>query len=270
MNSASITSAALLPANSRISSATGRSSVTDNQLAGATRSISSVPASLQEIVNNNRGLDAGETQVSSARSTASTTVDISAEAAEKARQVEQQEKQQQRIDDQTIEKLASRDREVRNHERAHAAVGGQYAGAPRYQYERGPDGVNYAISGEVSISTGAISGDRKVAAQATQMEAQARVELLALEREERLQEQAAIEQRTQEKQSTVDTTARVDDSSLPTSVVNNSADSNQRSSENVNEGGELPVTEANRRLLSSNINNAQAEPTSGSIISLFA
>lgn len=112
-----------------------------------------------------------------------------------------------------ISKLAARDREVRNHERAHAAVGGQYAGAPRYEYHRGPDGVNYAIAGEVSISTGPIPGDpqmtiekaqiikraalapaepspqdRKVAAQAMQLEMQARAELSEMQQQERLQE----------------------------------------------------------------------------------
>jgi len=125
--------------------------------------------------------------------------------------------QQEALDQQTIQQLAARDREVRNHERAHAAVGGQYASAPRYEYERGPDGVNYAVGGEVSISTGGVSGDpqqtiekaqvvrraalapaepsaqdRKVAAEATQLEAQARVELAAMAREERVQEQEQL------------------------------------------------------------------------------
>lgn len=125
----------------------------------------------------------------------------------------QLEAQQEHIEQQKIDKLADRDREVRNHERAHAAVGGQFAGAPRYQYERGPNGVNYAISGEVSISVSPVSGDlqatiakaqtvrraalapaepsaqdRNVAAQATKMEAQARVELVALKHEEHLAE----------------------------------------------------------------------------------
>ena len=58
-----------------------------------------------------------------------------------------------------IEVLAARDREVRAHEQAHASVGGQYAGSPVYTYERGPDGVAYAVGGEVSISTAAIPGD---------------------------------------------------------------------------------------------------------------
>lgn len=51
------------------------------------------------------------------------------------------------------QKLAQRDRDVRAHEQAHVAVGGTYVGAARYQYVQGPNGVNYAIAGEVSIST---------------------------------------------------------------------------------------------------------------------
>lgn len=50
-----------------------------------------------------------------------------------------------------IRALAARDREVRAHEQAHAAIGGAFAGAPKYQFERGPDGVNYAVGGEVPI-----------------------------------------------------------------------------------------------------------------------
>lgn len=53
-----------------------------------------------------------------------------------------------------IKKLAARDREVRAHEQAHMAVGGRYAGGASYQYERGPNGVAYAVAGEVPISTG--------------------------------------------------------------------------------------------------------------------
>ena len=97
-----------------------------------------------------------------------------------------------------ITQLAARDREVRSHEQAHAAVGGQYAGAPRYELERGPDGVSYAVGGEVSIDVSPAATpqetilkmqivrraalapsepspqDRSVAAKATQYEADAR------------------------------------------------------------------------------------------------
>lgn len=55
--------------------------------------------------------------------------------------------------------LKARDREVRAHESAHQAVGGQYAGAISYVYQRGPDGVQYAVGGEVSIDTAPVEGD---------------------------------------------------------------------------------------------------------------
>ncbi|WP_263144461.1 putative metalloprotease CJM1_0395 family protein [Pseudomonas sp. RIT-PI-AD] len=64
-----------------------------------------------------------------------------------------------RLEQQQIAELANRDRDVRNHEQAHAAVGGAYAGAPSYTYERGPDGRTYAVGGEVSINVGASADD---------------------------------------------------------------------------------------------------------------
>lgn len=57
-----------------------------------------------------------------------------------------------------IQELKDRDREVRLHEEAHARVGGQYAGSPSYEYQRGPDGNNYAVGGEVMIDV-APTGD---------------------------------------------------------------------------------------------------------------
>lgn len=118
---------------------------------------------------------------------------------EKAENVIEKRKleQEQRI----VSELAARDREVRAHEQAHAAIGGPYAGAPQYTFERGPDGVSYAVGGEVSIdvSEAATPGqtiqkmqvvrraalapaepssqDRKVAAKAASIEARARQEL---------------------------------------------------------------------------------------------
>lgn len=108
-----------------------------------------------------------------------------------------------------IRELSARDREVRSHEQAHAAVGGKYAGSPVYEFVRGPDGVSYAVGGEVSIDASPIPGDpeatiakaqqirraasapaepspqdRRVAAEAALMEAEARVDL----RQERLLE----------------------------------------------------------------------------------
>ena len=65
----------------------------------------------------------------------------------KDRQQEQQEKQ----DAAEIEQLKARDQEVRVHEQAHASTGGQYAGAPKYEYTTGPDNKRYVTDGEVSI-----------------------------------------------------------------------------------------------------------------------
>ncbi|UOD30747.1 catalase [Massilia violaceinigra] len=103
-----------------------------------------------------------------------------------------------------VDKLKSRDAEVRQHEQAHlAAAGGLALSGASYTYQRGPNGVNYAIGGEVQIDTSpgatpqetiararAIAAaalapadpsgaDRAVAAQAAQMEQQARAGLAA-------------------------------------------------------------------------------------------
>lgn len=129
-------------------------------------------------------------------------------------QQDQTQKRQQETEREVIRELAARDREVRAHEQAHVAVGGRYASSPVYQYVRGPNGISYAVGGEVSISTGAVPGDpqatiikaqqirraanapaepssqdRRVAAEATRLEAGARSELLlqgALEREQQV------------------------------------------------------------------------------------
>lgn len=135
-------------------------------------------------------------------------------------QIKAQEEQRE------IEQLAARDREVRAHERAHAAVGGQHTGAPQLSYVRGPDGVAYAVSGEVSVSLGAIAGDpeatlqkaeqiqqaalapadpspqdRLIAAKAAQLAEQARADIRAAELEGRREEEAArTEQREARKE----------------------------------------------------------------------
>lgn len=159
--------------------------------------------------------DEGQTSQSRADSSSGAAEDIagenseSRESSESETRVERgQEAAQEREEQLEIRDLAARDREVRAHERAHAAVGGQYAGAPTYQFERGPDGVNYAISGEVSIDVSkeptpqetiqkaqivrraALAPaepspqDRRVAAQATRIESEAKQELAVQQRRE--------------------------------------------------------------------------------------
>lgn len=59
-----------------------------------------------------------------------------------------------------LEALKARDTKVRRHEMAHIAAGGQYiTSGAHYQYERGPDGNNYAVAGDVSIDTSPVPGD---------------------------------------------------------------------------------------------------------------
>ena len=53
-----------------------------------------------------------------------------------------------------VRKLQSIDSHVRAHEMAHLiAADGLATGGPSFQYQRGPDGQNYAVGGEVGIDT---------------------------------------------------------------------------------------------------------------------
>jgi len=110
---------------------------------------------------------------------------------------------------QEVKELEQRDQEVRQHEQAHIAAAGGYAkGGPTFEYQKGPDGKQYAVGGEVKIDTSkekdpqktiqkaAVirraanapaepSGqDRAVAAAASQLEAEARRELAAEQKDE--------------------------------------------------------------------------------------
>lgn len=132
---------------------------------------------------------------------------------------------QVKVEREQIQALAARDREVRAHEQAHASVAGQYAKGTSYTYQRGPDGVSYAIGGEVQIDTSPIPGDpeatlrkaqqlrraanapaepssqdARVAALAAQMEQEARLEL---------REQQAIESGQQAAEAGAESNAKV-------------------------------------------------------------
>ncbi len=70
----------------------------------------------------------------------------------------QKDQAQKSTDLALIQQLKKRDNDVRNHEQAHLAVAGRYAtGGASYTYQTGPDGVRYAIGGEVPISISAES-----------------------------------------------------------------------------------------------------------------
>ena len=73
------------------------------------------------------------------------------------------------LEQRQLQTLKTRDREVKAHELAHASVGGKYASGASYTYEKGSDGVLYAVAGEVSISTSAISGDPRATLEKAQI-----------------------------------------------------------------------------------------------------
>ena len=61
---------------------------------------------------------------------------------------------------QLIEELKKIDTKVRQHEMAHIAAGGKYiTSGANFAYERGPNGKNYAVGGEVGIDTSPVPGD---------------------------------------------------------------------------------------------------------------
>lgn len=114
-----------------------------------------------------------------------------------------------------VQELKARDREVRAHEAAHLAAAGSLATGVSFTYQRGPDGVQYAVGGEVGIDTSAVAGDPeatlakaqriraaalapaepsaqdlRVAAQAAQLAIQARAEI---GQQQRAESEAAAE-----------------------------------------------------------------------------
>ena len=120
---------------------------------------------------------------------------------------EKQQQQAEQAEQKQVSELKKRDAEVRAHEQAHASVGGQYAGAPKYEYETGPDGRQYAVGGEVSIDISKeatpeetirkaeqvkaaalapaepSTADLRVASEATQIALEARTEIAAAKAE---------------------------------------------------------------------------------------
>lgn len=88
-------------------------------------------------------------------------IEEKAEQEEKQQQQQQKQKEEQlaQQEQKALQELKDRDAEVRAHEQAHASVGGQYAGSPTYEFERGSDGNNYAVAGEVPIDISKVPND---------------------------------------------------------------------------------------------------------------
>lgn len=114
-----------------------------------------------------------------------------------------------RLETQALRQLRNRDRAVRAHEQAHLVAAGRYAtSGANFNFQRGPDGILYAVGGDVQIDISPVPGDpratvqkaetirraalapsdpssqdRQVAAQASRMAAQARAEIIQATRE---------------------------------------------------------------------------------------
>ena len=184
--------------------------------------------------------------------TATARADLDKTRAEAEKTMENQRRvREEQLIQSEIKMLAARDREVRAHEQAHMAAGGQYAGAATYQYQRGPNGVNYAVGGEVPISTSKEATpeatmrkaqiirraalapaepspqDRKVAAMAMQMESAARVEIA---RERKLQ----VEE-TDQASADTDPTARSAEASGARSAASPPENSSKKPDQTIND-----------------------------------
>ena len=73
-----------------------------------------------------------------------------------------------------IDQLKVRDTAVRQHEQAHlAAAGGLATSGASYTYQRGPNGVNYAVGGEVNIDSSPGRTPEETLAKAQQIQAAA-------------------------------------------------------------------------------------------------
>ena len=139
-----------------------------------------------------------------------------------------------------VEELEARDREVRTHEQAHKAAAGPYAtSGPTYSYQTGPDGKRYAVGGSVGIDLSPedspeatiqkmavvrraalapaepSSQDRRVAAQASRIAQEARQELQAQRQAEAVDD---------EDTDAANNTAEVSDSFETTNASRSSAD----------------------------------------------
>ncbi|MFC1583907.1 putative metalloprotease CJM1_0395 family protein, partial [Candidatus Neomarinimicrobiota bacterium] len=121
-----------------------------------------------------------------------------------------------------VRELREQDTRVRRHEQAHVTAGGRYIKSrAQFQFELGPDGKLYAVSGEVQIDTSKVpddpeatvlkaqtvrraalapsdpsAQDRSVASEANRMEFEARMEIT----QQRVEESRPTDESSEEKQ----------------------------------------------------------------------
>jgi len=151
-----------------------------------------------------------------------------------------------REDQQKVQQLKQRDLEVKAHEQAHLNAAGSIAiGGASFTYQTGPNGVRYAVGGEVSIDTSTVDGDpaatlrkadairraalapanpsaqdQRVAGNATTMAKQARVDLVEFTQE--LQKEPEITEKEPTNQTEEDNkidSQAIDQASIPGALL---------------------------------------------------
>ncbi|SLM30741.1 conserved hypothetical protein [Desulfamplus magnetovallimortis] len=144
---------------------------------GGIKSPINYPFSIKGTVSNqasyvNQGhyiSDNGAESTGQNRSSIDTSSSYGENAAESSSSVEKSDNTPTALTDQELkllEELKNADTEVRAHEMAHIAAGGQYVtSGAKLEYRKGPDGNNYAVAGEVSIDSSPIPGDPKATAE---------------------------------------------------------------------------------------------------------
>ena len=101
------------------------------------RTVAEVPTSMAELAEGRMSVSEG------ARESLEAEVNSSANAPETGELTQAEEE--------IVRELRQMDRRVREHEQAHMAAGGGLTGSASYSYTSGPDHVQYATGGEVSI-----------------------------------------------------------------------------------------------------------------------
>ena len=122
---------------------------------------SSASLSSQATADPAQGLDKHSAQAASISQTSVSATEASTH--------QSSDKQRQENDALISKDLAQRDREVKNHERIHASIGGSFASAPHFSYQKGPDGQLYAVEGDVRIDTSAVAGDPRATLEKAQV-----------------------------------------------------------------------------------------------------
>ena len=205
-----------------------------------------------------------------------------------------------------VEKLKTRDLEVRTHEQAHQRAGAGITGQAEYSYQAGPDGKQYAVGGSVSIDmseeetpeatiskAGLIrrtalapkdpsSQDMKIAQEASRMETEARSELLA-DAQQAVQSYASVKNITTSKSAPssattqgtgTETNTKVSSTGSTPSATESSKTTNvtQAAAQMVNPYTELTAKMSNNNTEPIGIkasNTRKLDLTSGNVLDLF-